>query len=512
MDEKRHEEVELEETKESEPTEIKEGTPAKESEVLDAEKALESDTEVEESEETDDEIVSDESEEVDELEVESEKPKERKSSKTKKVVGIAAIVGVLAVGGIGAYMHQANHVSLKSKTITVEYGNAIPTNADYYLNGSDTALKGAKVDVSKIDETKIGSYDAKATVGDKSFSFVINIKDTTAPTVTVKKNLYAVVGKDMLSSDILKDVSDLSAIKSVSFAKNQSTSDVKVKEIKGVPVAMVKYEKPGTQKNTLIVEDEYGNKTETEFEIVVVPEYVGEVANLNTEWNVIVDATDMDYVKDVTYDTSKVKSVTVDSKSVDTSKEGEYQIKYTVESASCEKTTLIGTVNVVSESKAEILAAKGASVYNSQNQKYVATATSTENKDEVINVDGEAHTHTWVDKTETVHHDAVGHYETVQVGTKHHDEVGHNEPIYDTMYVCTTCGYSDASLNKVRFHANQSCNRNYRTEKTQIGTEWVVDEPAYDEPITEDRWIQDQAAYDEEVVVETVCSSCGEKK
>ena len=42
--------------------------------------------------------------------------------------------------------------------------------------------------------------------------------------------------------------------------------------------------------------------------------------------------------------------------------------------------------------------------------------------------------HEWVEVTETIHHDEVGHYETIVI------EEAYDEPVYESVVVCGGCG------------------------------------------------------------------------
>ena len=481
----------------------------------------------------------------------------------KKKIALATVVlaGALAVGGIGVYTYSNGKVELKKDQITAEYGSKMPTNAEYYMEGNKIALKGVKIDVSKVDTEKVGTYDATATKGKKAYQFTVTVKDTVKPEVVLKDYLYAIAGKELKSSDMIKEVSDLAGIKSLSFKDAQ----VEVKDAKDskdtVPVIALKYDKAGTQKNTLTVEDNNGNMTEVEFDLNVVGAYVGEVKNLKSEWNVVKDSKNMDYMKDITYDTTKVKSVTVDAKKVDTTKAGTYPIIYTVESTSGEKSNVTIPVNVVTKDDAKDLVSNGDKVYTTDNKEFTEKAeetkkedtkkeeskdtnktedkettdkkdTTTTDKKDITTTDSKTdsktessntssknesnsssskHTHTWVAQYTTVHHDATGHNEQIQTGTIHHEATGHNETIYQGGYACNNGDFETTSANDMVNHSI-TCGAGYHSTKIAVGTRWVQDTAAYDEPVYGTRWVQDTAAYDEKVFAGNVCSGCGKKQ
>ena len=134
------------------------------------------------------------------------------------------------------------------------------------------------------------------------------------------------------------------------------------------------------------------------------------------------------------------------------------------------------------------------------------------------------HTHSWVEVTKTVHHDAVTkivHHDAV---TKKQtvtvvDQEAWDEAIYEGHVFCLKCnkdfGAGDNAVEKWAEHAD-SCGGRYTIKKVQIGTKHhdavthqetktVVVTPAYDETVIV------KQAYDETVVTGYKCS-CGATK
>lgn len=97
-----------------------------------------------------------------------------------------------------------------------------------------------------------------------------------------------------------------------------------------------------------------------------------------------------------------------------------------------------------------------------------------------------SHTHTWVEQTKTVHHDAE--YKTV-----HHDAVT------ESIVVCLDCGAENPGRDHLKQHVIEGGNGG-TTVKT------VIVKEAYDEKVL----VKD--AYDEVVVVGYKCSGCGATK
>lgn len=90
----------------------------------------------------------------------------------------------------------------------------------------------------------------------------------------------------------------------------------------------------------------------------------------------------------------------------------------------------------------------------------------------------------WVVDYKTIHHPA----EPAVTKTVHHEAVTHEEPVYKWVgyHICNQCGARLDDANQVKWHFldSDTC-VSYKTckEKIQVGTETVVDTPAWDEEI-----------------------------
>lgn len=116
-----------------------------------------------------------------------------------------------------------------------------------------------------------------------------------------------------------------------------------------------------------------------------------------------------------------------------------------------------------------------------------------------------SHTHNWVANTTTVHHDAVGHYETKVI-----KEAWIEQTPTTYTYYCK-CGAEFATEAELGAHSSQyywdwdeSINHNSGGKHIHPG------QPIYHEAVTENVWVVDKPAYDETVT--TYTCSCGAKK
>ena len=90
----------------------------------------------------------------------------------------------LSVAGIAG----CSKVELAQSTVTLELGDELSENvADYLQDPDEKILKGASLDLSAVDETKVGSYNAAiANMMGKNYPFTVEVKDTTSPQCKAK--------------------------------------------------------------------------------------------------------------------------------------------------------------------------------------------------------------------------------------------------------------------------------------------------------------------------------------
>ena len=89
----------------------------------------------------------------------------------------------LSVAGIAG----CSKVELAQSTVTLELGDELSENvADYLQNPDEKILKGASLDLSAVDETKVGSYNAAVAYDGKNYPFTVEVKDTTSPQCKAK--------------------------------------------------------------------------------------------------------------------------------------------------------------------------------------------------------------------------------------------------------------------------------------------------------------------------------------
>ena len=136
-----------------------------------------------------------------------------------------------------------------------------------------------------------------------------------------------------------------------------------------------------------------------------------------------------------------------------------------------------------------------------------SNSSSSGNKDSSASTGESQHTHTWVEKTRVIHHEATGHNEQVLV-SEAWDEVV-TEDVYDPWECCNVCGAdvtADPSghmeAHALAYEGGGNHTEIYKTVQTTV----------HHDAVYQNQWIQDSVAYDERVSDGFVCSTCGEIK
>ena len=101
-------------------------------------------------------------------------------------------------------------VELAQSTVTLELGDELSENvADYLQNPDEKILKGASLDLSAVDETKVGSYNAAVAYDGKNYPFTVEVKDTTSPQCEAKDYIYMQPGT-LTMDDLVTEIKDAS--------------------------------------------------------------------------------------------------------------------------------------------------------------------------------------------------------------------------------------------------------------------------------------------------------------
>lgn len=274
----------------------------------------------------------------------------------KKKLLIFGVTGAIILsGGILAACSLNETYKLNSDEITVELGETLDTDVSAYVECSERIKDNVKIDVSNVDIMKVGSYTATVTYKENTMNFVVNVRDTTAPTVSLTANgeFEIMVGETLAKEDIVAEMDDLAGISTSYILSEDDTSKNDT----------ICYTEEGDYTDKLVVVDNNGNSTEKEFTVHVIPDYLTHVSGFH-DWTVEQDA-DIDFTQGIEYD-ERIVSVTAGE--IDLSQTGDQTLVYSITGDDNE--TIVEqsvTVTVVDAATAQTMANNDETVYVSGN-------------------------------------------------------------------------------------------------------------------------------------------------
>lgn len=171
--------------------------------------------------------------------------------KRKIVVSLMILMFPMLVGC------QKETMTLKTDSVTVEYGSSISVKAEDYLKNEKDFLDKIEVAVNAENEKDKeyppkGEYELLLKHDDNIEKVKVIVKDTIAPKLEIKDK-YTIEYNSKL---------DQKELKATDLSKTTITLDD----------SKVNYKKTGTYKATVIAKDESNNETKKEIEIVVKEE------------------------------------------------------------------------------------------------------------------------------------------------------------------------------------------------------------------------------------------------
>ena len=294
---------------------------------------------------------------------------------------------------------------LTNETITVELGSEPSDNvADYVTfkdgvsgNKKQEILENTVMDFSDVNMSKVGDYTATITYDKTSFTFTVEVQDTTAPVGTLANEIAEIqTGDEVKAADLVTGVEDAqdvtvefvtSTLESADFdteaqaeeaesteataedTSTEATEDAEAEEsvegeadtteaVIGEETADAHtFDVAGKYEIVIRLTDASGNKTELTQRIVVTdpdaiaPEISG-VKNLS-----VTVGNTPDYLKGVTaaddVDGDVTDKITVDSSAVDVNKAGTYKVIYKVADAAGNEATKEAKVTVAAKKAAQ---------------------------------------------------------------------------------------------------------------------------------------------------------------
>lgn len=243
----------------------------------------------------------------------------------KKVIVMLALVVVVA--GVIVYF-------LTRPAIVFSDDAKIEINSKYDASAFIEKVRGhekndVKIDDSKVDVTKLGSYVITYKLDDDTYKLDVDVVDTKAPTFNVKKDVETDTSGKLKASELVENIKDETKTK-VYFKEDY---DLK---------------KAGKHDVVVVVEDEGKNKTEKKTSVKTVEDQEAPTLSGVQDLVVLINK-DVDYLKNVkaTDNFDPEPEIKVDDSQVKLSKLGDYKVIYTVTDRSGNKKTYQQTVSVV---------------------------------------------------------------------------------------------------------------------------------------------------------------------
>ncbi|SFR77813.1 immunoglobulin-like domain-containing protein [Anaeromicropila populeti] len=228
---------------------------------------------------------------------------------------VFVLMGVVAVGvSVLCGYTFANRVRLISSKVTTELGEPLVSKVEDFAKGD---LREASVDLSQVDISNIGSYQAYIDTGKEKLAFTVCVNDTKAPEAKSNEGLTFETGELIVAKNLVTSISDKSSVTVVFEDGAESKS----------------YDTAGTYTEKVAVTDASENKTIIEVTFVIVSDTIKPVLHGLKNRTVYIGET-IEYLKSVTAIDNKdgdlTNKIEVDSTKVDLSKAGTYTVTYSV--------------------------------------------------------------------------------------------------------------------------------------------------------------------------------------
>lgn len=154
----------------------------------------------------------------------------KKEEKAVLAIGMLVIVVVLAAGLLKqkfvkaeAYVplteeqQSVNAIAAKKETFVIEQNAKLSQKAETYVNADSDALKKVQLDLSAVDVTAPGSYQAFASLQKERVSFVIKVVESAKPVMQVAHADFQFV---IESNSTMQEVREYAGVTAVDASGN----------------------------------------------------------------------------------------------------------------------------------------------------------------------------------------------------------------------------------------------------------------------------------------------------
>ncbi|BCN29538.1 immunoglobulin-like domain-containing protein [Anaeromicropila herbilytica] len=257
-----------------------------------------------------------------------------------------------------------NNIQLIADKFTVELGSNLNDNLSSYITGS---IDKATIDLSDVNVNKIGDYKASINNEGQILTFIIQVRDTIAPSVDIKNNLIYKVNQKVLAKDLVTNIVDKSKVK-IKFADGKENK---------------KYSKSGLITEKILVEDESLNRVEYNAIFKVVKDNVKPKLNGIKNKSIYI-GDKLNYLSNLTAKdnidgniTKKIKIV----KKANLIKAGHYIVVYSVQDSSGNKTIAKMKLTVKKDRAPVIKGVKNKTVYLNSSVNYLSGVKAYDDRD-----------------------------------------------------------------------------------------------------------------------------------
>ena len=189
-------------------------------------------------------------------------------SKKKKIILISSTTTVMIIVAlaIGFFSYR---VKLVTPASMVELGDEVSIDPFDYLEGFKFAVERSEVDISEVDNFKVGAYEVNIKHAWQNFTVSVTIQDTTPPELNVKEDVQYLLNSQTYKIDeFVNSAKDLSGNVETVIRLNDSIS-----------ADRVSFTKNGNYKVIIIATDINDNYTVKSVDVIVdtPPEFGGEM-------------------------------------------------------------------------------------------------------------------------------------------------------------------------------------------------------------------------------------------
>lgn len=160
----------------------------------------------------------------------------KKEEKAVLAIGMLVIVVVLAAGLLKQKFVKAevyvplteeqqsvNAIAAKKETFVIEQNAKLSQKAETYVNADSDALKKVQLDLSAVDVTAPGSYQAFASLQKERVSFVIKVVESAKPVMQVAHADFQFV---IESNSTMQEVREYAGVTAVDASGNDLSASI----------------------------------------------------------------------------------------------------------------------------------------------------------------------------------------------------------------------------------------------------------------------------------------------